>query len=119
MPKKKASSDGTNKLKIRGDKELAENITEISENHVKQHQAENPIKTNIRLKQFPWTEKQKEFFKIALHPSTNIVIVKGPAGTSKTLLATYCALQLLNMKVINSIMYYRESITNILGNKIT
>lgn len=110
MPKKKSSSDGTNKLKIRGDKELAENITEMSENHVKQHQAENPIKTNIRLKQFPWTPKQKEFFKIALHPSTNIIIVKGPAGTSKTLLATYCALQLLNMKVINSIMYLRSAV---------
>ena len=63
MPKKKSSSDGTNKLKIRGDKELAENITEISENHVKQHQAENTIKTNIRLKQFPSTEKQKEIYK--------------------------------------------------------
>ena len=110
MSSKKTSSSGANILKIRGDKELAENITEINENHVKQHQAENPIKTQIKLKQFPWTEKQKEFFKIALHPSTNIIIVKGPAGTSKTLLATYCALQLLNMKVINSIMYLRSAV---------
>ena len=48
MTKKKSSSDGTIKLKIRGDKELAENIVEISENHVKQHQAENPRKTNSK-----------------------------------------------------------------------
>ena len=70
----------------------------------------NPIKRNIKLKQFPWTEKQKEFFKIALDPSTNIVLVDGPAGTSKTLLATYCALQLLNMKVISDIMYLRSAV---------
>ena len=110
MPKKKISSSGTNKLKIRGDQQLAENITELSENHVKKYQVENPIRSLIRLKQFPWTDKQKEFFKIALHPSTNIIFVKGPAGTSKTLLATYCALQLLNMKVIDSIMYLRSAV---------
>ena len=110
MPKKKTSSSGTNKLKIRGATELAEQITETNENHVKQYQAANPIRSIIKLKQFPWTDKQKEFFKIALHPSTNIILVKGPAGTSKTLLATYCSLQLLNMKVIDSIMYLRSAV---------
>jgi len=78
----------------------------------------NPLKRQIKLKQFPWTDKQKEFFKIALSPSTKIVFVKGPAGTSKTLLAVYCSLQLLNMKAISDIMYLRsavESSANSLG----
>ena len=44
---------------------------------------ENPMKYKIRLNQFPWTEKQKDFFKIALHKDTKIVFVNGPAGTSK------------------------------------
>ena len=70
----------------------------------------NPIKRQIKLKQFPWTEKQKKFFKIALHPDTKVVFVNGPAGTSKTLLATYCALQLLNMKAISDIMYLRSAV---------
>ena len=70
----------------------------------------NPIKRQIKLKQFPWTQKQKDFFKLALHPETKIVLVNGPAGTSKTLLATYCALQLLNMKTISDIMYLRSAV---------
>ena len=70
----------------------------------------NPIKRQIKLKQFPWTQKQKDFFKLALHPDTKIVLVNGPAGTSKTLLATYCALQLLNMKTISDIMYLRSAV---------
>ena len=36
----------------------------------------NPIKKLIKIKQFPWTERQKEFFRVALHPKTNVVFVK-------------------------------------------
>ena len=70
----------------------------------------NPISTPIKLKEFNWTDKQKEFFRIALHPDTNIVFVDGPAGTAKTLLSTYCGLQLLNMKVVSDIMYLRSAV---------
>ena len=70
----------------------------------------NPIKRQLKINQFPWTEKQKEIFKIALHPSTKIVFVEGPAGTSKTLLSVYCSLQLLNMKVSSDIMYLRSAV---------
>jgi len=70
----------------------------------------NPIKRLIKIKQFPWTERQKEFFRIALHPKTNIVFVDGPAGSAKTLLSVYCALQLLNMKAIEDIMYLRSAV---------
>ena len=47
----------------------------------------NPIKRMIKVNQLPWTDKQKEFFKIALHHETRIVLVNGPAGTSKSLLS--------------------------------
>ena len=70
----------------------------------------NPLRRQIKIKQFPWTDKQKEFFKIALHPATKVVFVNGPAGTSKTLLATYCSLQLLNMKAVSDIMYLRSAV---------
>jgi phosphate starvation-inducible protein PhoH and related proteins len=83
---------------------------EINESLVNNMFPLNPIKRQIKLKQFPWTQKQKDFFKLALHPDTKIVLVNGPAGTSKTLLATYCALQLLNMKTISDIMYLRSAV---------
>jgi phosphate starvation-inducible protein PhoH len=72
--------------------------------------AKNPIKSKIRVNQFKWTEKQKEFFKVALHPSTRIMFVDGPAGTSKTLLSVYCGLQLLNMRVVSDITYLRSAV---------
>ena len=70
----------------------------------------NPIKRQLKINQLNWTEKQKNFFKIALHPETNIVFVSGPAGTSKTLLSVYCGLQMLNMKTISDLMYLRSSV---------
>ncbi len=96
------------KVKIRGAKELAEDLNESSAN--KRTRTPNPIKRQIKINQFPWTEKQKEFFRVALDPSTNIVFVNGPAGTAKTLLSVYCGLQLLNMKVTEDIMYLRSAV---------
>jgi|TARA_R110000751_G_scaffold9336_2_gene35297 phosphate starvation-inducible PhoH-like protein len=70
----------------------------------------DPIKRQLKINQFDWTENQKNFFKVALHNDTKIVFVDGPAGTSKTLLSVYCALQLLNRKTISDIMYLRSSV---------
>ena len=70
----------------------------------------NPMKTILRVRDFPWTPKQKEFFKIALDESTRIMFVNGPAGTSKTLLSVYCGLKLLNMKLISDMMYVRSAV---------
>ena len=70
----------------------------------------NPIKRQLKINQFPWTEKQKEFFKMALDDDTRVVFVNGPAGTSKTLLSVYCGLQLLNKKVISDMMYIRSAV---------
>jgi phosphate starvation-inducible PhoH-like protein len=104
MPASKKKS--AKNLKIRGDRELADELNKAKDKFV----VENPIKRNIKLNQLPWTDKQKEFFKVALNYETKIVFVRGPAGTAKTLLSTYCALQLLNMKAINSIMYLRSAV---------
>ena len=90
MENKKTTSKKTSdrKLKVRGGKKLAEEIVDATNIHERKR-VENPLKRAIKLNQLPWTEKQKEFFKIALHPSTKIVFVNGPAGTAKTLLSTY------------------------------
>ena len=99
-------SKSKDSIKIRGGKEVAD---DLNKNH-ERVTAENPLKRQIKLHQFPWTEKQKDFFKIALRPDTKIIFVNGPAGTSKTLLSVYCGLQLLNMKVISDIMYLRSAV---------
>ena len=75
MRKKSASSkraskrkDSKDRITIRGAKQVA---TDINKSHEKVP-VENPIKRQIKLNQFPWTEKQKEFFKIALYSSLRI-----------------------------------------------
>ena len=105
--KNREDSNQRGKVKIRGDRKTAENLTESSK---KLQRTPNPIKRQIKINQFPWTEKQKEFFRVALDPSTNVVFVNGPAGTAKTLLSVYCGLQLLNMKAADDIMYLRSAV---------
>ena len=84
--------------------------TELAEELEREMTAFDPIKRQIKINQFKWTEKQKDFFRIALNKETKITFVDGPAGTSKTLLSVYCALQMLNMKCISNIMYLRSSV---------
>ena len=103
---KQTSKNG--KLKIRGGKEIVKDIEDAEPK--KKFIVENPIKRQIKINQFPWTDKQKDFFRIALDYNTKIVFVGGPAGTAKTLLATYCGLQLLNMKSISDILYLRSAV---------
>ena len=100
------SSDSKTSIKIRGGSDVAKGL---NNNHEKTT-VENPIKRQIKLNQFSWTQTQKDFFKIALNPNTKIVFVNGPAGTSKTLLSVYCGLQLLNMKATSDIMYLRSAV---------
>ena len=90
------------------DKQEAREI--ISESYDDPYDNPNPMMRTIKVNQLPWTDKQKEFFKIALNPDTKIMFVNGPAGTAKSLLSVYCGLQLLNMKAISDIMYLRSAV---------
>ena len=56
------------------------------------------MKTEIKLKErkFKFTEKQQQLLKILLGDETKIVFIAGPAGTSKTFMAVYAALNLIN-----------------------
>lgn len=64
-------------------------------------------KYKLSLKQFNLSEKQKEFLKVAFDKDTKMVFVLGPAGSSKTFIATYAALQLFNMDNEYDIFYVR------------
>tara|TARA_R110002020_G_scaffold435699_1_gene645898 strand:+ start:2261 stop:3034 length:774 start_codon:yes stop_codon:yes gene_type:complete len=83
---------------------------EIAESIIDPWENPNPIRRTIKVNQLPWTDKQKDFFKIGLNHDTKVMLVNGPAGTSKSLLSVYCGLQLLNMKAISDIMYLRSAV---------
>jgi phosphate starvation-inducible PhoH-like protein len=69
------------------------------------------LKGKLEIKPFNWTEKQKQFIEIATDKETKVVFIEGPAGSAKTLLATYCALELLNRRAdIAEIMYIRSAV---------
>jgi phosphate starvation-inducible PhoH-like protein len=64
-------------------------------------------KTNIKLKQISLTDKQKQLLKIIFDKDSKIIFISGPAGTSKTYVAIYGALQLYNMNNERGITYVR------------
>jgi phosphate starvation-inducible protein PhoH and related proteins len=72
----------------------------------KVHQRDK-IDFTLNLKGLDWTEKQKAFIELATHKDTKIIFLSGPAGTSKSILAVYCALELLNQKKVSDLIYVR------------
>tara|TARA_R110000868_G_scaffold205893_1_gene454556 strand:+ start:3903 stop:4676 length:774 start_codon:yes stop_codon:yes gene_type:complete len=68
------------------------------------------IKFSLNIRGLDWTEKQKAFIELALDKDTRIVYLSGPAGTSKTLLAVYCALMLLDSKRASELIYVRSTV---------
>ena len=64
-------------------------------------------KTNIKLKKVNLTDKQLALLKIIFDKESSIIFISGPAGTSKTYVAIYGALQLYNMNNERGITYVR------------
>jgi len=64
------------------------------------------------------TDNQKKIIEKTLDKNTRLILLNGPAGTSKTFLGVYCALKLLNEKRIGEALYVRtiiESASKSLG----
>lgn len=57
---------------------------------------------------FPSNDRHKSFVAMMMKASTRMLFVDGPAGTAKTYLATYGALQLLKKHQIGEIIYIRS-----------
>ena len=54
------------------------------------------ISFDLTIKELPWTDNQRKIIAQFLDKETKVLLLKGPAGTSKTTLAMYCGLTLLN-----------------------
>ena len=65
------------------------------------------IKNEIEIYQRELTTKQKQFLDIALDKNTKLMFVSGPAGTSKTYMATFAMLlQLMQKKLQRQCLSY-------------
>jgi len=76
------------------------------------------IDFTLNLRGLDWSEKQKAFIELATHKDTKVIFLSGPAGTSKSILAVYCSLFLLNARRVSDIIYVRtivESASNSMG----
>ena len=68
------------------------------------------IKDVLTIKDLVWTPKQQEFINLALDKQTKILMVSGPAGSSKTILSVYCSLKLLNERRVSDIITLRSPV---------
>lgn len=69
------------------------------------------IKETLSIRERPdLTPKQKRFINLALDKNTKVLITDGLWGTSKTFLAVYCALRLMNDHKISEIIYIRNPV---------
>ncbi|MDB4314532.1 PhoH family protein [bacterium] len=68
----------------------------------------NNFSFHFKKREFKFTEKQRSLIDIITNQDTNIVLLNGPAGTSKTMIALYSALLMMKEEKIESIMYLRS-----------
>lgn len=68
------------------------------------------IAFDLQLRELPWTQKQKDIIELMTHKDTKVLFLSGPAGTSKSIVSTYCALKLLNEKRVSEVIYIRSVI---------
>lgn len=68
------------------------------------------MKFELKIKSLPWTEKQKQALDLMLHKKTKVLFLKGPAGTSKTILSMFGGLTLLNTKRVSDIILVRSAV---------
>jgi phosphate starvation-inducible protein PhoH and related proteins len=68
------------------------------------------LKSNLRIYRRELNEKQKQFLELVLNKESKLIFVSGPAGTSKTFLAVFAALQMINAKKVSDIIYVRSAV---------
>lgn len=70
----------------------------------------NKISDLLTIHQRPLNEKQLKFLEIANDKATKLIFVSGPAGTSKTYMSVYAALQFLNQRRVSDLIYIRSAV---------
>ena len=68
------------------------------------------INYDLKIGELPWTNRQKQIISRFLDKKTKVLFLKGPAGTSKSMLSMYCGLQLLNQKRVSDLILIRSAV---------
>jgi phosphate starvation-inducible PhoH-like protein len=68
------------------------------------------LKQKIIIKNIGLTEKQKTLVRLALEDKNKIIFISGPAGSTKTFMAVYCALKRMKTDESLDLMYVRTVI---------
>jgi len=76
----------------------------------KVHQNEKIKETLTINSKVDFTEKQKILIDILQNKQTKLVFLSGPAGSSKTFISVYSALNLLNDKRVSELIYVRSAV---------
>ncbi len=66
------------------------------------------ITNHLHIIQRDLTQKQKDFLDIALDKKTKLMLISGPAGTTKTYLAILASLMLMNDHRVSDLVYVRS-----------
>lgn len=66
------------------------------------------LNEDLHIRQFQWTENQKKIVECVLSKDSKIVFIEGPSGSGKSLLSTYCALNLLNSGKSKELIFIRS-----------
>lgn len=91
-------------------KSLEKNVETLSKDNSPYVFQRDKISFDLKIKDLPWTEKQKYIINTFLDKKTKVLLLKGPAGTSKTTLGMYCGLTLLNMKRVSDMVLVRSAV---------
>lgn len=68
------------------------------------------FKSKITVKNIGLTEKQKSLVRLGLDDNNKVIFIAGPAGSTKTFMAVYCALKKLKQNDELDLMYVRTVI---------
>ena len=68
------------------------------------------LKSKITVKNIGLTEKQKSLVRLGLDDNNKVIFITGPAGSTKTFMAVYCALKKLKQNDELDLMYVRTVI---------
>jgi len=68
------------------------------------------FKSKITVKNIGLTEKQKSLVRLGLDNNNKVIFITGPAGSTKTFMAVYCALKKLKQSDELDLMYVRTVI---------
>ena len=64
----------------------------------------------ITVKNLGLTEKQKDLVRLGIDDDNKVIFISGPAGSTKTFMAAYCALKKLKQNEDMDLLYVRTVI---------